>query len=78
MKENGYYITILKLVFTQSLPPWTEYNTRSNSKVEYWPSQLGLKNTLTASLQRGKTQPPHNECPGYDTKQFDGEAPVML
>ena len=19
-----------------------------------------------------------NECPGYDTKQFDGEAPVML
>ena len=21
---------------------------------------------------------PHNECPGYDTKQSDGEVPVML
>ena len=24
----------------------------------------------------GKTHP--NECPGYDTKQSDGEVPVML
>ena len=23
-------------------------------------------------------QDPLNKCPGYDTKQFDGEAPVML
>ena len=30
-----------------------------------------------APLQRGKTHPP-NECPGFDTKQFDGEVPVML
>ena len=30
----------------------------------------------TASLQRGKTPP--NKYPGYDTKQSDGEAPVML
>ena len=21
---------------------------------------------------------PHNECPGYDIKQFDGKVPVML
>ena len=21
--------------------------------------------------------PHHNKCPGYDTKQFDGEVPVM-
>ena len=27
-------------------------------------------------LQRRKTPSP-NECPGYDTKQSDGEAPVM-
>ena len=40
------------------------------------PSRLGLLNTLTAPLQRGKT-PPH-ECPRYDTKQSDGEVPVML
>ncbi len=40
------------------------------------PSRLGLKNTLTASLQRGN--PPTNKCPGYDTKQSDGEVPVML
>ena len=30
----------------------------------------------TASLQRGKTPP--NECPGYDTKQSDGEIPAVL
>ena len=40
------------------------------------PSQLGLLNTPTASLQRGKTPP--NKCPWYDTKQSDGEVPVIL
>ena len=30
----------------------------------------------TASLQKGKTPP--NKCPGYDSKQSDGKAPVML
>ena len=29
-----------------------------------------------ASLQRDKTPP--NECPGYDTKQSNGEVPAML
>ena len=38
--------------------------------------QLELLNTPTVSLQRGKTST--NECPGYDTKQSDGEASVML
>ena len=33
-------------------------------------------NAITAPRQRGKT--PHNECPGHDTKQSDGEVPVML
>ena len=37
-----------------------------------WPNQLGLQNTLTATLQRV------NECTGCDTKQSDGKAPVML
>ena len=32
--------------------------------------------TLTESLQRGKT--PTNKCPGYDTKKYHGEVPVML
>ena len=36
----------------------------------------GLQNTPTVSLQNGKTL--HNECPGYHTKQPDGEIPVML
>ena len=40
-----------------------------------FPSQLGLQNTPTASLQRRKVLP--NEGPGYDTKQSDGEVPVM-
>ena len=40
------------------------------------PSQLGLWNTLTAPLQRSNPAP--NECPGYDTKQSDGEVPSLL
>ena len=39
------------------------------------PSWLALKNSPTAPLQRDKTLP--NECPGYDTKQSDGEVPVI-
>ena len=35
------------------------------------PIRLGLQNTPTAPLQRGKT-PPH-EYPGYDTKRSDAE-----
>ena len=41
------------------------------------PSQQGLKNTLNVSFQRGKTTP-NKECPEYDTKQSNGEAPIML
>ena len=29
-------------------------------------------------LCRGVRPPPHNECPGYDTKQSDGEVPAEL
>ena len=39
---------------------------------------LELYNTPNASLQRGKTPPPFNECPVYDTKLSDGEVPVIL
>ena len=35
-----------------------------------------LKIIPTASLQRGKIS--QNECPGYDTKQSDGEFPEIL
>ena len=35
------------------------------------------QNTPTASLQRDKTPPP-NKYPGFDIKQFDGEASVIL
>ena len=51
-----------------------EEETTTIAKI--WPSQLELQNTPTASLQKGKTPP--NECPAYDTKQSDGEAPVKL
>ena len=51
--------------------------TISHDRTDYLlPSQLGLKNTLTAPLQRGKIPP--NECPAYDTKQSDGEVPAVL
>ena len=40
-------------------------------------SQLaGAVEYAAAPLQRGKTL--SNVCPGYDTKQSDGEVPVML
>ena len=38
-------------------------------------NRLGLKNTLTASLQWIK--PSSSECSGYYTKQSDGEAPGL-
>ena len=41
-----------------------------------WPCRLELQNTPTTSLQRDKT--PATKCFGYDTKQSDDEAPVML
>ena len=41
------------------------------------PTRLGLENTPTAFLQRGKPHP-LNECPGIDTKQSDSEVLVML
>ena len=33
-----------------------------------------------ASQQMGKEHPhpPKNECPGYDTKPSDGDAPVLV
>ena len=40
-------------------------------------SRLGLQYTLTASLQKDKLLST-SEFPGYDTKQSDGEVPVML
>ena len=40
------------------------------------PSRLGLKNTPIAILQEDKNSP--NKCPGYNSKQSDGEIPVML
>ena len=39
-------------------------------------SRLRLKNTPSVSLQKGKTL--SNKCPGYNTKQSDGEVPIML
>ena len=40
-------------------------------------SNLGGCRIHRMHLSRGVITPP-NECPGYDTKQSDGEVPVML
>ena len=40
------------------------------------PSWLELYNTLTLSLQRGKTLSP-NGYPEYDTEPFDGKVSVL-
>ena len=37
-----------------------------------------IYNTQIAPLQRGKTPPTSNEYRRYDTKESDGEIPVML
>ena len=42
----------------------------------HWPSRLGLQNTPTGSLQKGKT--PLHECATYDTKQSGRGASVKL
>ena len=54
---------------------WNYYLELTSAKIAL-PSQLGLENTLTATLQRGKTH--HNECSGYATKESDGEVLVIL
>ena len=49
---------------------WGGVPTRYTGGVSYY-----LIAQSAASLQRDKT--PTNECPGYDTKQSDGEVPAM-
>ena len=39
------------------------------------PSQLGQQNMLTASLRGVRPNP--NECPGYDTKQFNDKTSFL-
>ena len=51
------------------------YLTLFNENVKSKPSQLGLYNMLTTSLQGSNPAP--SKCLGYDTKQSDGEAPVL-
>ena len=53
------------IIWNKTVWHLTLYIGQSAGAVEY-----------TASLQRGKTPP--NECPGYDTKQSDGEVPAVL
>ena len=65
--------------------PFTVITPRSSLTLKYWLwssssgllSQLGLCDTLTVPLLRGKIPLP-NKCCRYDTKQSDGEIPVML
>ena len=68
----------------QYLPPPPKKNPgrRSTDMIEntwehnLWQLIHQLIVQSAASWQRGKTS--QNECPAYDTKQFDGEASVML
>ena len=60
--------TIYSLKFAQS-------NDVIMLPISVWPSRLGLQNTPTVSLQRVRL--PYRVS-RYDTKQSDGEAPVML
>ena len=83
----------LKMVLDTSLLNTLQYKVRIKSKMDFLglvydkillrsksitclPSRLGWLNTPTAPLQKGKNLP--TMSPGYDTKQSDGEIPVML
>ena len=37
-----------------------------------------IESSALAAYPHSAITPPHNECPVYDYKQFDGEVPVML
>ena len=41
-------------------------------------SPVGWGNRIHQLHLCRRVRPPTNECPGYDTKQSDGEVPVML
>ena len=61
---------------------WYAYKQRTQLNDHLWPRDGPVVWSCriykqTASLQRSKTPLP-NECPAYDTKQSDGELPVML
>ena len=81
LKWTSSSLLFLSLYFSQSVFSLHLVYMRVSWKVHRLtkilrPSRLGLQNTLTAPLQKGKT--PSSECPRYDTKQSDGEVPVML
>ena len=55
--------------------PFLGYFMQNGLQLYAKPSWLGLKNILTAFLQRSKTTP--LKCPGYDIKQSDGKDIVL-
>ena len=69
---------IIPVSFWEYEIPIHSYYSQILSNSESEPFQLAGTNTLTVSLQKGKT-PLHsfNECHGYDIKQSDGEAPAV-
>ena len=70
-------LNLSSLTLTHSYRLFSATMTFHLSLIFLWPSQLGLQNTLKASLQRGKTP---SMCFFNMTlnKQSDGETPVML
>ena len=46
--------------------------------VSYGPVDWGCRIYRLRLCVDVKSSPSHNECPGYDTKQSDGEVPVLL
>ena len=76
------YIYIFVWLFLKRLNDTKLYNLIQLIIVVWFQVFLSNTNNLhtvecNASLQRGKTLP-FNECPGYITKQSDGEVPAML
>ena len=72
--ENGLFVLLSD---TPQSVQWTHllshYNTKLINCSVGWGCRIHLLH-----LCRGVRPPTTNECPGYDTKQSDGEVPAVL
>ena len=54
------------------------YKQYTKIKTIFYPVSLGYRIHQLLLCRGERSSPPRNECPGYNTKQSDGDIPVML
>ena len=77
-EQEGNGLVPWKMLFQIFFPLFTTLGTSILKLIQFFSSPVSWGSRIYhASLQRGKT-PTLNGDPGYDIKQSDNEAPVML